>query len=701
MHDIKTHSVELGGKTLTFEHGKMAMQAQGSVFCSYGDTRLLATVGLGSARDGIDFFPLVVDFEAKFYATGKIKGSRFMKREGRASDAHLLVARMIDRPIRPMFPKGMTNEVQIICTLLQGDGEHTASAMAMNATSMAIQISGVPFEAPIGAVRVGMDESGNFILDPSFEQEENGDLDLLVAGTEEAILMVEAGANLISNEKMIGALEFAHDHIKTICQAQKEFIKQFDVVPFEATFKAESADAEAFVNEVLSDADFMDVMGKKKKEIKEKLHVLEDKLMVAAEEKLEEGVFTKKDLKNYFDKKFGKSQRVRILDQGIRIDGRKPNEIRPLYTEVGLLPRTHGSALFQRGETQALSVLTVGGPKDEQLLDEADRPEYRKRYIHHYNFPPYSVGETRMMRGPGRREIGHGALAERALRYVLPTKDADEFPYMLRVVSEILACNGSSSMASVCGSTLSLMDGGIPLKSAISGIAMGLVMDEESGKYHVLSDIQGLEDAGGDMDFKVTGDENGITALQMDIKVKGLKLELLVEALKQAQEGRTHILANMKATIAAPREKMNDFAPQIYTVRVEEDDIAKVIGKGGETIQGMEKDFLVDISIEDDGLVTIAAVGAEGAHKAIERIKQVTYKPKVGDVFENCAVKKIMDFGAFVEFMPKQDGLVHVSEISKERVENVTDVLSEGQKVNVKILGFERGKVKLSMKALL
>ncbi len=700
MHDIKTHSVELGGKTLTFEHGKMAMAAQGSIFCSYGDTRLLATVGLGNAREGIDFFPLVVDFEAKFYATGKIKGSRFMKREGRASDAHLLIARMIDRPIRPMFPKGMTNEVQIICTLLQGDGIHTASAMAMNATSMAIQISGVPFEAPIGAVRVGIDKNGEFILDPSFDEEEGGDLDLLVAGTEEAILMVEAGANLISNEKMVEALVFAHKHIKTICQAQKEFIKQFDITPFEATFKPESETAEEFVNNFFSDSDYDTVSGVKKKEIKDKIHELEDKLIEAAADKIQVEEFTEKDLKKYFAKNLGQSLRKRILEKGERVDGRKSDEIRQLYSEVGLLPRTHGSGLFQRGETQVLSVLTVGGPKDEQLLDEADRPEYTKRYIHHYNFPPYSVGETRMMRGPGRREIGHGALAERALRYVLPTKDKDEFPYMLRVVSEVLACNGSSSMASVCGSTLSLMDGGIPIKTPIAGIAMGLVIDEETGKYKILSDIQGMEDAGGDMDFKVTGDENGITALQMDIKVKGLKVELLTEALEQAQKGRTHILENMKAIIGTPREKMNEYAPQIYTVKVEEDDIAAIIGKGGEVIQGMEKDYDVDISIEEDGLVTIAAVGAEGAEKAIAQIKQITYKPQIGDIIENCTVKKIMDFGAFVEYAPRQDGLVHVSEIAKERVNDVNDYLKEGQKVTVKILGFERGKVKLSMKAV-
>lgn len=698
IHNIKKKSIEIGGKTLTFEQGKLAQQAQGSVLCSYGDTTLLTTLGLGDAREGIDFFPLVVDFEAKFYATGKIKGSRFMKREGRASNAHILMARMIDRSIRPMFPKNMINEVQVICTLLQGDSEHSASAIGITSASVAILLSGAPFEAPISAVRVGMNKAGEFVLDPSFEQEETGDLDLLVAGTEDAIMMVEAGANLISNEKMLEALMFAHAEIKKICQMQKEFLAEFDIKPFEPTLKEESVDDEKFVNETISDEEMDAVSGKTKKAVKESMHVLEEKLLEAAKEKIEADELNKKSLKKYFSKKFGESLRRRVLEKDIRVDERKPNEIRKIYTETSVLPRLHGTGLFQRGETQVLSVLTVAGPEGEKLLDEPDRPEYTKRYIHHYNFPPFSVGEVRMLRGAGRREIGHGALAERALKYVLPTENEDDFPYMMRVVSEVLACNGSSSMASVCGSTLALMDGGIPIKTPIAGIAMGLIIDQESGKYHILSDIQGLEDAGGDMDFKVAGDENGITALQMDIKVKGLKIELLQEALKQAQEGRQHILSKMKETISTPREEMSAFAPRIYTVQIEADDIKVVIGKGGSTIQGMEKDFEVKISISEEGLVMVTSLEKEGADQAIKKIKQLLYKPQVGDILQ-AKIKNLMDFGAFAEIAPGKDGLIHISEIMDKRVEKVEDVLKEGQIVTVKVLEIDRqGRVKLSMK---
>lgn len=698
MHNIKTKSIEIGGKTLTFEHGKLAMQAQGSILCTYGETKLLTTLGLGNAREGIDFFPLVVDFEAKFYATGKIKGSRFMKREGRASEAHILMARMIDRSIRPMFPKNMINEVQVICSLLQGDSEHSGSAIGITSASMAILLSGAPFEAPISAVRVGINEAGEFILDPSFDQAENGDLDLLVAGTEDAIMMVEAGANLISNEKMLDALMFAHAEIKKICQLQKEFLADFDITPFEPTLRPESIEAEDFVNQTISNDEMDAVSGKTKKAVKDSMHDLENKLLETAADKIESEELSKKDLKKYFNKKFGESLRRRVLEKGIRIDGRKPDEIRQIYTETGVLSRLHGSGLFQRGETQVLSILTIAGPDGEQILDEPDQPEYKKRYIHHYNFPPFSVGEVRMLRGAGRREIGHGALAERALKYVLPTEEKDNFPYMMRVVSEVLACNGSSSMGSVCGSTLALMDGGIPIKTPISGIAMGLMIDQESGKYHILSDIQGLEDAGGDMDFKVTGDENGITALQMDIKVKGLKVELLKEALEQAQIGRTHILSKMKETIATPRTEMAKLAPRIYTVQIQEDEIKVIIGKGGSTIQGMEKDFGVKISISDDGLVMVTSVEQEGAEKTIQRIKDLTYKPSIGDILE-AKIKNIMDFGAFAEIAPGKDGLIHISEIKNERVEKVEDVLKEGQMVTVKVLEIDRqGKIRLSMK---
>ncbi|MCK5461183.1 polyribonucleotide nucleotidyltransferase [Candidatus Gracilibacteria bacterium] len=700
MYNIKTKSVEIGGKMLTFEHGKMAHQTDGAIFCKYGEQAILATAQMGRVREGIDFFPLVVDFEAKYYASGKLKGSRFNKREGRAGDAGTLTARMIDRPMRPLFPKGMMNEVQIICTLLQTDTEHSASATAITAASMAILLSGIPFEKAVGAVRVGMDEAGKFFLDPTFEQIDNGDLDLIVAGSEDSIMMVEAGANLISKEKMVEALEFAHGEIKKICKAQVEFAAEFEIETKEVMIKEESELAESLVNEIISDAVMDEVAGITKKEIKDGLHALEDKVIDACVGQIEEGEVTEKMLKKYVNKKWGESLRRRILEKGERIDGRKTDEVRPIHVEVGILNRLHGSAIFQRGETQALTVLTVGGPGDEEIVDDPDRPEYRKRYIHHYNFPPYSVGEVRMMRFPGRREIGHGMLATRALKYVLPTEEGDQFPYTLRLVSEILSCNGSSSMASVCGSSLSLMDGGVPIKKAIAGIAMGMVMDQETGKYKILSDIQGLEDAGGDMDFKVAGDEAGISALQMDIKVKGLKLEILKEALTQAEVGKKFILGEMNKVISEPRKEMSSFAPRIYTIQIDPSDIAAVIGKGGETIQGMEKDFQVQISISEDGLIMVTALDQEKADGALGRIKEVTYKPQIGDILK-VKIRNIMDFGAFAEIAPKKDGLIHISEIADERVEKVEDYLTLGQEVMVKILDIDRqGKVKLSMKAV-
>jgi polyribonucleotide nucleotidyltransferase len=697
MNNIKKYSVEIGGKTLNFEHGKMAKLATGSVFATYGDTSILVTVEMGEAREGIDFFPLVVDFEAKYYAIGKIKGSRFNKREGRASDSAILTARMIDRPLRPLFPKGMTNEVQIICTLLQSNGEQSAAPLAINAASMGLLISGIPFEKPVGAVRIGMNEAGKLIVDPTYDQCENGSLDLLVAGSEDSIMMVEAGANLISNEKMLEALAFAHEEIKKICQAQLEFIKEFDIEPKIATLKEESAIAEELVNKILTDAEFDAVKAVGKMEIKKQLHVLENKLMDACAEQLEAEEVSKQDLKKYFDKKFGASIRRRIFEKGTRIDGRKTDEIRPIYVETNVLPRLHGSAIFQRGETQALSILTVGGPNDEMLIDDPDRPEHTDRYIHHYNFPPYSVGEVGRLRGPGRREIGHGKLAERALQYVIPT-GADN-PYTLRVVSEILSCNGSSSMASVCGSTLALMSGGIKIKAPIAGIAMGLVMDEETGVSHILTDIQGLEDAGGDMDFKVTGDENGITALQMDIKVKGLKLELLKDALEAAQKGRTFILSKMKEVIAKPATEMSKFAPRIDSFYVDIDDISAIIGKGGEVIQGLEKDFNVDIKIEEDGQVIITSTNQKNAKEVRMIIDRITYKPQIGDIIEQGVVKSIKDFGAFIEIAPGQEALLHISEIADERVEKVEDFLKVGDIIKVKIIEKDnQGRLKISKK---
>ncbi|MDH3324425.1 MAG: polyribonucleotide nucleotidyltransferase [Candidatus Peregrinibacteria bacterium] len=699
MKKVQTHSVEIGGKTLTFESGRFAHQASGAVFATYGEMAILSTVTMSdSAREGIDFFPLMCDFEPKFYATGKMKGSRFSKREARPPDSAILVSRMIDRPLRPSFPKGMKNEVQIIATLLQADSEHTSAALAINAASTAIQISGIPIEAPVGAVRVGM-KDGGYYLDPTFDEIENGKLDLVVAGTEDAVLMVESGADLISNEEMLGALEFAHAEIKKICVAQKEFAAKFEVEAKTPIFAEVNEDAEKAVADFVSDAEIDAIAGVTKKELKKGLAALEDKLIANFAADIEEGKFSEGELKKFLGKAFAASIRRRAFQKDIRIDGRKMDEVRPIGVEVGILPRLHGSALFSRGETQSLSIATVSGPSSEKIIDDPDRPEYMKQYIHHYNFPSYSVGEVRPNRGPSRRDIGHGSLGHRALSYVIPKKERDNFPYVMRVVSEILTCNGSSSMAAVCGSTLALMDAGIKLKSPVSGVAMGLLLDADSGDYRILTDIQAYEDFDGDMDFKVAGDENGITALQLDIKVKGLKLELLGEAMVAAQKARTHILSEMKAVIPDSRSEMSSYAPRVYSVQINPEFIREIIGKGGETIQGMQKDFNVDITVEDDGLVMVSAVDQAGADGALKKIKGIAYEPEVGAVFEDATVKSIMDFGAFVEFMPGKEALVHVSEISNERVENVSDVLKEGQKVKVKIVGIDKmGRTKLSMK---
>ncbi len=699
MNNTKTFSVQIGDQEMTFETGRMAQQADGAVFARYGDIAILATAGMSpEAREGIDFFPLMVDFEEKFYAAGKLKGSRFIKREGRPSDLAVLNARMIDRPLRPLFPKGMKNEVQIICTMLQTNEEHASYSTALTAASMALQISGIPIEAPVAGVKVGIDENGGFILEPTYQQAEAGGLDLIVAGTEDAIMMVEAGANLISNEKMLEALEFAHEAIKKLCAAQTEFLKQFDVKAKEPVFKEPNEAEKEAVASAITEAELEKVRGVTKKDVKEALQVLIDKLEEKYATEIEEETLSAKKLKMELEDRLAENMRAATFETGKRIDGRAADEIRPITVETGILPRLHGSAIFQRGETQALSVATLAGPGDAKLIDTPHQPEIKKTYIHHYNFPPYSVGEVRFLRGTNRREIGHGALAERALKPMIPTTE-DKFPYTVRVVSEILACNGSSSMASVCGSTMCLMDAGVPIKHAISGIAMGMFMNADTGKYVILSDIQGYEDFNGDMDFKVAGDENGITALQMDIKVKGLQLSLLKEALEQAQAGRTHILGEMKKELSAPRTEMNDKAPRIDAITIDPEFIRDIIGKGGETIQKLCADYDVDIDIEDSGIVMVTSKNQENGKQVRKIIEGIAYKPKVGDVFEEGTVKNITDFGAFVEYAPKKEALLHISEIANERVENVNDYLKEGQKVKVKITEIDKlGRVKLSMK---
>ena len=608
---------------------------------------------------------------------------------------------MVDRPLRPMFPKGMTNEVQIIITLLQCDEQNSTADLAITAASMAIQASGIPIEAPVSAVRIGLADDGSFIVRPTFDQAENGDLDLVVAGTADAITMVEAGANLISDEVMIKALDFAHQKIKQLCAEQESFKQQLTISDRneDVVLRGEaSALSQELLDKCLSDEDFQAIEGVGKKEVKTQLKTLKNKLIEFSQEKIDSEEVTEKDLKTVFDKKFVSNMRAKILQNNKRVDGRKNDDIRQLKIDTKIFNRLHGSGLFQRGETQALSILTIAGPKSAQLIDDPDQAEYEKPYLHHYNFPPYSVGEARMMRGVSRREIGHGALAERALRYVVPTKD-DGFPYTLRVVSEVLSCNGSSSMASVCGSTLALMDGGVPIKSPIAGIAMGMVMDEDSGEYKILSDIQGLEDASGDMDFKITGNKEGITALQMDIKIKGLKLELLAEALQQAKIGRKFILSAMHEAIPEVRKTFSEFAPLIITVKINPKDIGAVIGKGGEVIQDLCKTFNAEIDIDDDGIVLISGQ-KEQAEQVKKAIEAIVYEPQAGDVFTGCKVKTLKDFGAFVEFMPGKDAMVHISEIAEERVENINDYLKEGQIVNVKYLGLDKaGRQRFSIKA--
>lgn len=700
MNTVHTVSATIGEKTLSFETGKLALQAQGATVLTYGDTVILAAAGMTEEpREGVDFFPMMVDFDPKYYATGKIKSSRFMKREARPPESAILTARMIDRPLRPLFPKNMRNDVQIVCTLLQANGKNTTSASGINAASMAAQLAGLPMESPVGAVRVGMKEDGSYFLDPTFEEVEKGKLDLLLAGTEDAVLMVEAGADLASNEEMLGAFEYGHAFIKKICQLQNELVAKVGVTQQKPSLADPNPSAESLVDAVLSDSDFDSVKGSKKQEIKTQMHVLEKKVLDAYADKIENEEVSKGDLLYFIDKKFGKSLKRRMFERQERIDGRAQDEIRPLYCEVGMYPRVHGSALFQRGETQSLSLATIGGPKETLIVNDPDQDETEKAYMHHYNFPAYSVGEIRPNRGPGRREIGHGALAERALRYMMPTKE-ENFPYTVRVVSEITTCNGSSSMASVCGSTLTLMDAGIQIKRPISGIAMGLMLNEDTGDYHILSDIMSFEDFCGDMDFKVTGDENGITALQLDIKLKGLKLSLLAEALVQAQKGRAFILESMKKAIPKPRPEMNQYAPRIESFHIDPEYIGAVIGKGGETIQGMCKDFDVTIDIEDDGLVMITSTNQENANKARSAIDSLVYEPEVGDVFEG-KIKSLMDFGVFVEYLPGKEALVHISEMADARTNHPSDLVKEGDMVTVKILGTDKmGRTKLTMKGI-
>ena len=689
MHSFST---EFGGRTLTIETGKIAKQANGAVLVRYGETAVVVAVtGTDTPREGVDFFPLTVDFEEKMYAVGKIPGG-FLRREGRPAETAILTSRLIDRPIRPMFPDGYHNDVQIVCTAVSVDPDNAPDIPAMIGASCALSISDIPFEGPIAGVRVGLID-GQFIVEPTVEQAKVSELNLAVAGTKDAILMVEAGAKEVSEEVMLDAIWFAHGEIKKLVEFQEKIQAEvgkpkmdFEVYTPPAELAQEiEAYGEPKIHDALMDPD--------------KLH--RDKMVSEAKEEIL-AHFTELypdneiDIAHVVAKLVKRVFRHIITVDKIRPDGRALDEVRPISCEVGLLARPHGCSLFTRGQTQVLNCLALAPLRDAQTL-ETLAGDIQKRYIHHYNFPPYSVGETKPLRSPGRREIGHGALAERALLPVIPSEE--EFPYTIRLVSEVLESNGSSSMASTCASTLSLMDAGVPIKAPVSGVAMGLVKEGEN--FTILTDIQGLEDANGDMDFKVAGTSKGITAIQMDIKVDGLTRDILQAALAQAKKGRAFILGKMLECIPEPRKQLKKYAPKITTIKVNPEKIKDIIGPGGKVIKKIVEDTGAQIDINDDGTVYIAAADSASADAAIKTIQDITAEPEVGKIYTG-KVTRIMNFGAFVEFMPGREGLVHISQLAKERVEKVEDVVSVGDEIVVKLVEIDsKGRLNLSRKACL
>ena len=689
---MQTFQMQLGNRTLTIETGKMAKQAGGSVLVRYGDTAVLVTATASAEpRDGMDFFPLTVDYEEKLYSVGKIPGG-FIKREGRPSESSILASRLIDRPIRPLFASGFRNDVQVVATVLSIDQNNPPEIPAMIGASCALSISDIPFNGPIGGVRVGSID-GQLIINPTVEQQNLSDLNLVVAGTKDAVLMVEAGANELSEDVILQAISFGHDAIREVIALQETMIAQVGKPKREIKLYEIPADINAAIRSYAIDSLTAAVTNPDK--LTRQANINQVKKDVAehfATIYPDNG----KDVQNMIQKLLKEIVRKMITVDKIRPDGRGLEEVRPITCEIGLLARTHGSALFTRGQTQALTITTLGAMGDEQILDGVGVEE-SKRYMHHYNFPSFSVGETRPSRGPGRREIGHGALAERALVPVIPSEL--EFPYTIRLVSEILESNGSSSMASVCGSTLSLLDAGVPIKRPVSGVAMGLVKDGDY--YSILTDIQGMEDALGDMDFKVAGTANGITAIQMDIKIGGITKEILTDALAQANRGRAHIMGKILEVISAPRPELSAFAPRIITMSIHPDKIRDVIGPGGKMIKKIIEETGVKIDIEDDGKVFIAAIDMEAGQKALRIIEALVRDVELGTTYTG-KVTRIMNFGAFVEILPGKEGLVHISHLALERVEKVEDVVKVGDEILVKVTEIDRqGRINLSRKELL
>lgn len=708
---IKQFSTEVAGKELKVELGRIAKQAHGSCTVSYGETVVLATaVTADKPRDGIDYFPLMVDYEERLYAAGKIKGSRFIKREGRATDEAVLTGRLIDRSIRPLFNEAERNDVQVVLTVLSYDGINDPEFPSLIAASVALGISPIPWEGPLAGVSLGR-INGEFVINPSVEAKAKSDFELFVSGSKDKVIMIESGAKEMPENDMYEAIAFAGKHINKIVAFIEDIIKKEGAPKREA---AADEEREAMLKEVtskvegvLADFDLANCFHPDKSKMKAAIMEVTDKV----NETLKEDSEVSKDMRSMgvamIDEALIKAFKKLVLEKGQRPDNRKFDEIRPLSADVGLLPRTHGTGLFSRGETQVLSVVTLGSPGDEQTLDTMEE-DGKKKYFHHYNFPGYSVGEVKPLRGPGRREIGHGALAEKALVPVLPEDEG--FPYTIRVVSEVLGSNGSSSQASICGSTLSLMDAGVPIKAPVAGVAMGLVLDDENpDNYKILTDIQGIEDHAGHMDFKVAGTSKGITAIQLDIKLGGIGFNIVKETLEAAKVAREKILEVMKSAIAEPRTEMSPYAPRIDTLRIDPEKIRDVIGSGGKVINEIIEKCNVSIDIEQDGLVMITSTNGDEAKKAREWVENIVKELEVGEIYEGQVVKIVTDknsgseIGAIVELLPGKDGMVHISQVAHKRIDKITSVINVGDTVKVKVMEVdkERGRVSLSIKELL
>jgi polyribonucleotide nucleotidyltransferase len=687
-------TIKLGGRDLTVETGRVAKQADGSVVVRYGDTMLLcAAVGASAPREGIDFFPLTVEYRENNYAAGRIPGNYF-RREGRPNEKEVLTCRLIDRPCRPLFTEGYRNETQVIASVISADQENDPDVIAITGASLALYLSDIPFPTPIAGVRVGLIE-GRYVINPTYDEVRESRLNLIVAGTEEAIVMVEAGAKEVSEEIMVEALMLAHKEINRLCRWQKELYKALEIEKRPVTAPAMNEEMLGEIERNYTDRmrAALDTEAQGKQASYAAVDALKKEVVESYPEDQPE---LRKAAKTIFDHLKEKIFRDDILNKRRRPDGRRFSEIRPIDCEVGWLPRTHGSALFTRGETQAMVTATLGTKDDEQFMDDLETGEVKRRFLLHYNFPHYSVGEVGRFGSSSRREIGHGALARRSLEPLLPSEE--DFPYALRIVSDITESNGSSSMATVCGGSLALMDAGVPLRAPVAGVAMGLVM--EGKKYAVLSDIAGAEDHYGDMDFKVAGTRDGITALQMDIKIGGINAQIMQEALEQARKGRLHILGKMEEALAQPREDLSPYAPRIITIKINPDKIRDVIGPGGKMIRSIVEETGAKIDVEDDGTVFIATADSDAADAAVARIRGLTAEAEIGETYMG-TVSRIVDFGAFVEIFPGTDGLLHISEIAAHRVRDVRDELKEGQQIVVKCIGKEGNKIKLSRKAVL